>query len=427
MRLIPMFLSYQYRIYPLRSQTPALDHYLEELTYLWNFALAERRDAWVRERRRVTYLDQQARLKAWRAYDHGGLGKVPYNVGRDMLQRLDLAFQAFFRRVKAGDKPGYPRFRRETRSFTFIPGREDWVLGPRASWRLKVPRIGLIPIRRHRPPPAGSVKSVTIHQEGESWFASLQYKVPDPPVPGAPPMHPIGVDLGLSHLATLSTGEVIEAPQLYRRAEEGPHREQRRLARKMRGSHRYARQRDRVARWHARVRRQRRWLAHQLSHDWAERFDLIAFEDLSPRPLLETGRLSKSLADAGWTMLRDMVAYKAALRSRRCVRVSARGTTQTCSTCGRKADPPMTLPDREYRCLCGYEADRDVNAARNILQRGLDEVRRSPAELRRVDGTPPPGRKGRRAYQRKREQLTDRPFGPERAQQIASGPSRPNP
>ncbi len=419
-----MFLSYEYRLYPLHAQLPVLSQALDELTYLCNHALAERRDAREKEQRRVTYLDQQAGLKAWRAYDAAGFGLVAYNIARDCLQRLDLAFRAFFRRVKIGEKPGHPRFHRETTSFTFVPGHDPWGDGPNGTWRLKLPRVGPVPVRRHRAPPPGTAKSVTIRREGGAWYATLQYQVPDPAPAIGIPKRPVGVDLGLTHLATLSCGETVEAPRFLRNAQRRLRREQRHLSRKRRGSHRYARQRERLARSHARVRRQRRWLAHQLSHDWAERFDLVAFEDLEVGRMDRSPMLSKSIHDAGWGMLRALTGYKALLRSRRCVKVEAGGTTQTCAQRARTADPPLTLSDRVYRCPCGYEADRDVNAARNILARGLDEVRRNTAELKRVDDTPPLSRKGRRAYQRKREPTEGRPDS-KRAQRLTSMPVRP--
>ncbi len=252
-----MFLSYEYRLYPLRAQLSILSHALDELTYLWNHALAERRDTWEKKKRRVTYLDQQARLKGWRTHDAAGLGSVACDLARDCLQRLDLAFRAFFRRVKAGEEPGYPRFRRETTSFTFVPGNDPWDGGPNGTCRLKLPRVGAVPVRRHRAPPPGAAKSVTIRQEGTAWYATLQYQVPDPAPPVGTPERPVGVDLGLTRLATLSLGETVEPPRFLRNAERRLRREQRLLSRKRRGSHRYARQRERLARAHARVHRQR--------------------------------------------------------------------------------------------------------------------------------------------------------------------------
>jgi putative transposase len=275
------------------------------------------------------------------------------------------------------------------------------------SWRLKVPKAGAIPIRRHRPPPAGSLRSIVVSWQGNDWYATLQYEVPDPPPPPKnEPTAPLGIDLGLAHVAALSTGETIDAPRFLLQNERRLRRLQRVLSRKRRGSNRWKHQRERVAKCHATTRRQRRHWAHQLTSNWAARHDLIAFEDLDVASFVKGNWLAKGISDAGWGMLRRMTAYKEQMRSGRYVEVPTRGTTQTCSRCGKVADPPLTLKDRVFRCPSGHEEDRDVNAARNVLARGLFQVRRNTTEGRRVDGTPPPTRIGRRAYQGKRENLT---------------------
>jgi len=399
-----VILSYRYRLYPLRDQLTFLDHVLTEMNYLWNYALAQRRDAWIREHRHISYLDQQARLKGWRAFDIHGLGAVSYDAARDCLQRLDLSYRVAFKRIREGRRPGFPRFRRETTSFTCVPVPDPWIPGTGGAWRLKIPRGGAVPARRHRPPPTGMAKSLTVSREGVEWYVTLQYEVADPPPPpAADPVAPVGVDLGLVHLAALSTGEMIESPRFLIQSERRLKLLQRDLSRKQRGSNRWKRQRERVQRCHATIRRQRHHWAHLVTSHWAVRHDLIAFEDLNLASFSKGNRLAKGIADAGWGMLRQMAAYKERMRSGRYVEVPAQGTSQTCSRCGRVAEPPLTLKDRVFRCPYGHEGDRDVNAARNILERGLDQLRRNTTEGKRVDGTPPPTRKGRRAYQRKRE------------------------
>ncbi|MGI0133205.1 MAG: RNA-guided endonuclease InsQ/TnpB family protein, partial [Thermoplasmata archaeon] len=383
-------------------------HFARELTFLWDYALADRRDSGFRDHRSVTYLDQQARLKDGRAGDPEGLGRVPYDMARECLQRLDLGYRAGFRRYREGKgRPGFPRFRSETSSFTYIPASRLCTLAPGARPRLHVPKVGEGEVRRHRDPPLrGIPKNVTIRNESRGrWFAILQYEIPDPPPPPpGDPVAPVGVDVGLHHLAVLSTGEVVDPPRFRVRSEQRLRVEQRRLSRKRKGSRRYARQRERLARCHARVRNQRKDHLHRLTSHWAARHDLIAFENTDLAEFREANRRAKGMADAGWGMLRSMARYKMPLRSGRYVEVEARGTTQTCSTSGRVADPPLTLSDRVYRCPCGLEMDRDRNAARNILERGWTEVRRSSAELTRVEAAPPPTRvSGRRAYLRKRE------------------------
>lgn len=428
-----MFLSFRYRIYPLREQAAGVGHILREMTFLWNYALGQRRDAWFHEHRSVSYLEQQVRLKKWRAFDSQGLGTVPYDVARDALQRLDLGYRAAFRRLREGQrKAGFPRFRRETTSFSFIPSPDPFIPGPTRTWRLKLPAIGSVPIRRHRPPPPeGTAKMVTVTREADGWYTTIQYEMPDPaPPPAADPLTPVGIDVGLTHLATLSTGEAIEPPRFYRVSERQLRREQRRLSRRKRGSGRYRQQRERVSRCQARVRHQRYWLAHQLSHDWAEEFDLVCFENTNLAEFAEGNRLAKQMADAGWGLLRRMTAYKETLRSGRYVEVPARGTTQMCSACGRMADPPLMLSDRIYHCQCGHTMDRDLNAARNILAGGLkiveERLRPSRAEVTRVESRPPPSGKGRRAYQRRRADSVNRETsrdGPRRTGPLLAGNS----
>ncbi|MGI0150342.1 MAG: RNA-guided endonuclease InsQ/TnpB family protein [Thermoplasmata archaeon] len=316
---------------------------------------------------------------------------------------------------------GYPRFRRESFSFSFVPGSDPITPGPNGTFRPVVPRLGEVPLRLHRPPPArGSVRTVTLRCEGSEWYATLQYALPDPPPPpDAPPVRPVGIDLGLTHLATLSNGETVEPPRFLHRQSVMLRRQQRRRSRKHRGSHRYRLQRERVARIHRRIRRRREWFAHQLAHDGAERFDLIAFEDLEVPEMMGSHRFARSIADAGWGNLRELCRYKAKLRSGRYVEVPSEGTTQVCSECGRRVEPPLTLSDRVFRCPSGHEADRDGNAARNVLKRGVEEVRRNTAEGMRGEGRPPPAGTGRRAYSRSRELMV----GPGRPAEGGPGPT----
>lgn len=406
-----MRLSYRYRLYPLRAQLPLLDAHRHALAALWNHALAQRQDAWHQEHRSISYLDQQRDLTRWRNYDRDGLGQLSVAVAQDCLQRLDLAFRAFFRRVRedGGRRPGYPRFRSSVDSFTYTPAKPPLVPGLNSTWRVKVPKVGAIPLRLHRPvPPDAEVRTVTVSGAVGEWYVTLSLELPDPsPPPDRAPTNPVGVDLGVSPALSLSTGEQVRAPRSLRDRERRLKREQRRLSRKRKGSHRYQRQRAKVARCGRKMRRQREAFAHQVSHDLAERFDLIAFEDVNVSEFVEGNRLAKGILGSVWGSVRSKTAYKASLRSRRCVEVPSRGTTQTCSSCGGVAQPPLPLRDRVYRCAhCGHTEDRDVNAARNIRDRGLlllrEELRESVAEERRGEGGPPPRRGGRRVYQARR-------------------------
>jgi putative transposase len=400
-----MFVPFKFRLYPFHNQERELLRQFEELCFLWNYALEQRQDAWRTEKRSISYVDQCRDLTRWRKFDKDGIGRVYAQVAQESLARLDDAFKHFFRRVKAGEPPGFPRFKREVVSLTYPQAYEGVAVveGRNGTRRLHLPKVGDIPIEVHRELTKGKVKTCTVEREGDRWFAILTVEVADPvPPPALPPERPVGVDLGLTSLATLSTGEKVEAPKFLHRAEDKIRRQQRKLSRKVKGSNNWHKQRVRVARCHAKVRDQRRDFAHKLTTRWADTYDLIAFEDMDLRDHMK-GRFSKATADAGWGMLRQMSKYKEARRSGRYVEVPTKGTTQTCSKCGWLADPPLTLKDRTYSCPCGLRLDRDVNAARNILARALAIVPGDTGELTPVEIGPPPHRKGRRVRSKKQE------------------------
>ena len=403
--LPPMYRPSKYRLYPFPNQRRELLRQFEELRFLWNYALERRRDAWRTERRSVSYVDQCRGLARWRAYDKDGVGRVYGHVAQETLARLDDGFKHFFRRVRTGERPGFPRFRREVTSMCYPDsnGSAAIVPGRNGTWRLHLSMVGDLPIEVHRAPPEGRPKTCTVRREGDRWYAVLTYEVANPPPPPVDaPTTPVGVDVGLSHLVTLSTGEAIDPPKFLRRSEARLARAQRTVSRRKKGSRRREKAKDRLSRCHAKVRDQRRDFAHKLTSSWARRHDLIAFEDMDLRAHME-GAFPKATADAGWGMLRQMAAYKERGRSGRYVEVPTKGTTQTCSGCGRLHDPPLTLKDRAYECPCGLRLDRDLNAARNILARALATVPGGTGESTPVETGPPPHRKGRRVRSKKRE------------------------
>jgi putative transposase len=400
-----MFVPLKFRLYPFPDQATELRRQFDELRFLWNHALEQRQEAWRKEKRSVSYVDQCRDLTRWRAFDKGGIGRVNAQVAQESLARLHDSFKHFFRRVKSGGRPGFPHFKREVGSMTYPQAYESVAVieGRNGTHRLHLSKVGDIPIEVHRALHDARIKTCTVEREGDRWYAVLTVEVADP-APAAPtaPESPVGVDLGLTHLATLSTGEVVEAPKFLRRAEVLLKRQQRKLSRKRKGSNNWHKQRVRVARCHAKVRNQRRDFAHKVTTGWAKRHDLIAFEDMDLRGHME-GRFPKATADAGWGMLRQMSEYKEARRSGRYVEVPTKGTTQTCSKCGRFADPPLTMNNRTYSCPCGLRLDRDLNAARNILARALAAVPGGTGESTPVETGPPPHRKGRRVRSKKQE------------------------
>ena len=376
-----MLYSYAYRLYPNRLQIEALARLLELHRELYNAALEERREAYRRCHISLTYTDQANQLKDIRTA-RPDFATLNYSACQQTLRRLNKAYQAFFRRARAGTTPGYPRFKSRSRfhSVAFVFGDG----ATRRNGRLNLQGIGAIKVKWHRPLPGkASIKQVIIKCQGETWSVIFQIDVPEPE---EKPMHTgqaVGLDVGLNHLVALSTGECVEAPRYWRASARRLRRQQRRVARRQRYSQGWCQAVRQVAQTHEHIANQRRDQAHKLSTWLALTYRLIAVEDLNVQGLARS-RLAKSVHDAAWAQLLAMLDYKVGKTGSRVIRVDPRGTSQVCSGCGESVS--KTLGERRHRCpYCGLDLDRDVNAACNILQLALNSLGRSDGSITWAD------------------------------------------
>jgi putative transposase len=357
--------TYRYRIYPTVRLRLALEAQLGFACQLYNAALEQRRYAWRSRDRSVSLYEQLRELTAVRA---AGMGPANMSCSamRDPLRRLDRAFAAFFRRVKVGEKPGYPRFR-SVRRYDSLTWDSGW--GVRDG-RLALQGIGQVKVKWHRPLPASAVvRTVIVRRVAERWYACFSLRVSGSPRVLATQRPAVGLDLGIQHFATLSTGEQMPGPRAYRAVTRQLRVAQRRLCRRQKGSHWRRKARLLVARRHERIRNLRHDHAHKLTRRLVSDFGLIAVEDLNVGGLAR-GPLAKDVADQAWAAFLTMLEYKAEEAGTRLIRVPPCGTSQTCSGCGFVV--PKLLWERTHRCpACGLVIDRDTNAARNILRLGL--------------------------------------------------------
>ena len=334
---------------------------------LYNAALEQRRYAWRGRHRLVSLSEQFRELTEVRAASMGP-AHMSCAAMRDPLRRLDRAFAAFFRRVKAGAKPGYPRFRSARRydSLTWVSG---WGAGVR-NGRLALQGIGQVKVKWHRAfPTSAVVRTVTVRRVAGRWYACFSLKVFPSPQVAAAGRPAVGVDLGIRHFATLSTGEQMPGPRAYRAAMQQLRLAQRRVCRRQKGSHRRQKARLLLARQHQRIWNLRHDHGHKLTRRLVSEFGLIAIEDLNIRGLAR-GFLAKQVSDQAWAAFLTVLEYKAAEAGTRLIKVPPRGTSQTCSACGVVV--PKPLSKRIHECPdCGLVIDRDTNAARNILRLGL--------------------------------------------------------
>lgn len=363
-----MIRSYKYRLYPNRAQATALTDMLGAFCDLYNAALQQRIEAYRRQGISLNYARQASELKAVRAAVPE-IASYSFSAEQQVLRRLDKAFAAFFRRVKRGEKPGFPRFRTKSRhdSADFRVG--DGLVCRKGRLRL-VGIPGLLKVKWHRELPARPTHAILSRSNGE-WYVTLQFKLGDLVIPGEETIRPdVGVDVGLNSLIALSNGETVEAPRWARKAERKTRRLQRKLSRARRNSKRRTKVCRNLARHHACVAARRRDFLHKLTKDLADTYGLIVMEDLNMAGL-KRSRLARSIHDAAWTQLRDMLTYKAESAGGLVVLVNPRGTSQQCSGCGSTPATSKTLAVRTHRCAdCGLVLDRDVNAAQNILLRG---------------------------------------------------------
>jgi putative transposase len=365
-----MQLRYSYRLYPAPGQRIALAKAFGCARVVFNDALADREAAYQAGRPYLTDTQLSARLTAVKTTpERAWLAEVSAVVLQNALADLNTAYRNFFASLvgtRKGPKMGKPRFRSRKdhrQAIRFTANARFRVL---VNGKLRLPKIGDVPVRWSRTLPSKPSSVVVIRDAAGRYFASFVIETEPVRLPRAEPV--VGIDLGLGHFAVLSDGRKIAAPQFLRRAEKRLKQAQLRLSRKAKGSKNADKARITVARAHARVADARRGFRHQLSTALIRENQAVAVEDLAVHGLGRT-RMAKSVHDAGWSGFVAMLEYKARLYGREFHRIGRfEPTSQTCSACGVK-DGPKPLHVREWQCrACGAWLDRDVNAAVNVAR-----------------------------------------------------------
>nr|WSY52588.1 transposase [Streptomyces sp. NBC_00886] len=397
-----MIRAYKFVLRPTVRQKQALNEMLRDHCSLYNGALQERRDAWRHTSKTgIKYGDQSAQLKEIRAFDPERQGRWSFSSQQATLRRLDKAFQAFFRRVKAGLTPGYPRFKGIGHFDTVVFPKDGdgcrWDSTPHdARTRVRLQGVGHIRVHQHRPV-QGRVKTISIKREGKRWYVILAcVAVPAELLPPASAV--IGIDMGTVHFFTTSHGEHKPNPKFLDTAAEELAEAQRHLAtfpkrtRQRTKKHRAAARK--VAKLHAKIRRQRLDFHHKTARVLICNHNTIAHERLStagmtrspaPKPdpddegaFLPNGaaakaRLNRSILDAGWGQFLGILANKAESAGRLVIPVDARNTSRTCPLsaggCGHVARENR-VTQAKFECVsCGFTENADVVGALNVLHR----------------------------------------------------------
>lgn len=340
---------------------------LDECRWLYNRLLEQRQSMWKDFKESPTLYDQIVWLPVLKS-ERPSLDTVFSQILQDVAMRVDLAFKAFFRRVKAGENPGYPRFRGKGRYDSFCFTQFGWRIDASV---LTLSKIGKVKVALHRSI-EGKVKTVCIRRSPTGkWYACFSCEVEDAPLPETPEQ--TGIDVGLTSFATLSDASNIENPRFFRGEEKTLAKVRRKHSKEAKGSPACKKRSRAVARVHERIRHRRNNFAHQHSRRIVNRFQFIAVEDLEVNRMVHNHCLNKSIYDAAWTEFTHHLAYKAENAGRTMVRVNPAYTSQTCSACGHRQKIPLS--ERTFACpCCGIVLDRDHNAALNIKALGLQSV-----------------------------------------------------
>ena len=359
--------TFRYRIFPNHKQTASLEQTLDACRWLYNHFLEQRKNAWESEKKSLSRYDQSNTIKSLKQ-EYPFLANAFSQSLQDVSTRIDLAFRAFFRRVKSGDKPGYPRFRGKFRydSFTY----------PQLGFKLlknvvQLSKIGGVKIKLHRTV-EGKIKTCTVKRTPTGkWFVSFACDIEHKPIEQL--IEPsVGIDMGLLNFATLSNGEQVNNPRFFRQEEKSLAKAQRKFSAQKKATGARRKSRRVVARVYERINNKRHNFAHQLSRKFVNKYNTICVEDLSINDMQKDNFrcINKSIGDAAWRMFLNLLDYKAAEAGKRAVKVNPVYTSQTCSECGTRQK--LKLSDRMYHCpCCGLSINRDVNAAINIMTLGL--------------------------------------------------------
>lgn len=366
-----MLKTFKYRIYPGPGQRRKFEATLESCRWLYNFFLAERKYAWEGEERNINRFDQTKELPDLKEVNNT-LKSIHSQVLQNVAARIDNSFKNFFRRIKAKETPGYPRFKSKNNYSSFVyPQAYGSKTAVRfKSEKLELSKIGLIKIKLHRPL-EGKPKTCTVLKASTGkWYALFQCECEEP-IPLPKNDLKVGIDLGLKTFAQISDGEKIKNPRFFKKEEKSVAKAQRRLSKIKEKSKERNKCKKVVARVYERIGFKRHDFCHQESRRLINKYQVICLEDLNKEKMLETDSkpLRKSMSDVCWGKFAEMLEVKAAWAGRQVIKVNPAYTSQTCSSCG--ARKKLLLSDRKYLCDCGLEIDRDLNASLNILRLGL--------------------------------------------------------
>ena len=364
-------LGYKFRIYPNRTQENLINRTLGCARFVFNHFLAVRRDEWKENHHSLTYAKTSKLLTDLKKREETAwLSEVDSMALQESLRNLDRAFQNFFAKGS-----GYPRFKSKHHHSQSYRTRNQAngirIIGK----RIKLPKVGLVRIKQSRAF-EGKIQNATVSRTASGkYFVSLCVETDKASLLQTNRGKQIGIDVGLKAFCSDSNGNTVENPHPLKKLQRKLRREQRRLSRKMPKSVNREKARIRVARVHERIANIRRDFLHKISTRLARENQTVAVEHLNIKGMLRNHKLAKPISDASWGELFRQLSYKTELHGGDLLKVDTfYPSSQTCSICGYQNPLTRNLSIREWDCpACGTHHDRDVNAAKNILRKALED------------------------------------------------------
>lgn len=363
--------SFKYRIYPSKSQIKKLNDNIRSCRFVWNTFLNERKVLYEVEKKSICAYEQNKRLKNLK--DDFPFLKNTYSQSLQQIGiQLEFAFKSFFKRIKNGETPGYPRFKGNNRLDSIHYPQYGKCGCQIKNGKLAVSKIGDIKLIYHREL-VGKPKTATIKRTPTGkWFVTIVCEYGNNILQSSDLS--VGIDLGISKFATFSDGTVIENPRFFKEEEINLKKAQSKTDKLVKGSKERVKARKVVNRIHERLSWKRDNFSHQESRKVINKYQNIILEKLNTQGMIDNNipNLNKYITDVAWNKFTSFIQYKAVEAGRSVILVNPKNTTKTCSQCGKIVD--KSLNERVHNCSCGLVIDRDLNAAINILRLGTQSL-----------------------------------------------------
>jgi putative transposase len=361
--------NFKYRIYPTPSQKSKLNFTLNHCKIIYNKFLEERVDLYKNSNKSVTCYDQIKQLKNLKV-ENPDLKLIHSQVLQNVAERLDLAFKAFFRRIKRKETPGFPRFKSINRYSSFTYTQSGYKISNDFN-RIFLSKIGHVKLIYHRPI-EGKVKRCTVSRTSTNkWYVILSCDLQsDPPKISLDSNNLVGIDVGIKTFATLSDKNIIKNPKFFKEDKKQLAKIQRRYSKNKTKKNKLS-----VAKVHERIKNRRDNFSHQESRRLVNKYDYLVIEDLSINRMREDAYkiLNSEISDASWNSFIEKLSYKAEYAGKKVIKINPAYTSQDCSKCGYRVT--KKLSDREHNCPnCKIKMDRDLNASINIKALGQQSL-----------------------------------------------------